>query len=299
MIDERLLSLYILSKEKNYTKTANTLNLTQPAISHHIKSLEKEYNQKLIVKKGKNLTLTPAGEILVQYYDKFKSLDVRMNEDITNINSLNKFIDIGITLTAGEYLIPSILNIIIKSIPNISINFHTDNMEKIYKGVKNDVLDFAIIEGQFPKETSINSFLLAEDEMILVTSPSHTFKNMKKINRLLLQKERLILRERKSNTRTLIEEFLNNNGDSISRYNVMLELENINLIKELVSQNYGVSILPRSVCQQEIKKGKLIEVELEDFHIHRGIYIVYKNKCAYLNICQEIENVIASKKSFE
>lgn len=296
MIDERLLSLYILSKEKNYTKTANTLNLTQPAISHHIKSLEKEYNQKLIVKKGKNLTLTPAGEILVQYYDKFKSLDVRMNEDITNINSLNKFIDIGITLTAGEYLIPSILNIIIKSIPNISINFHTDNMEKIYKGVKNDVLDFAIIEGQFPKETSINSFLLAEDEMILVTSPSHTFKNMKKINRLLLQKERLILRERKSNTRTLIEEFLNNNGDSISRYNVMLELENINLIKELVSQNYGVSILPRSVCQQEIKKGKLIEVELEDFHIHRGIYIVYKNKCAYLNICQEIENVIASKK---
>ena len=270
MIDERLLSLYILSKEKNYTKTANTLNLTQPAISHHIKSLEKEYNQKLIVKKGKNLTLTPAGEILVQYYDKFKSLDVRMNEDITNINSLNKFIDIGITLTAGEYLIPSILNIIIKSIPNISINFHTDNMEKIYKGVKNDVLDFAIIEGQFPKETSINSFLLAEDEMILVTSPSHTFKNMKKINRLLLQKERLILRERKSNTRTLIEEFLNNNGDSISRYNVMLELENINLIKELVSQNYGVSILPRSVCQQEIKKGKLIEVELEDFHIHRG-----------------------------
>ena len=299
MIDERLLSLYILSKEKNYTKTANTLNLTQPAISHHIKSLEKEYNQKLIVKKGKNLTLTPAGEILVQYYDKFKSLDVRMNEDITNINSLNKFIDIGITLTAGEYLIPSILNIIIKSIPNISINFHTDNMEKIYKGVKNDVLDFAIIEGQFPKETSINSFLLAEDEMILVTSPSHTFKNMKKINRLLLQKERLILRERKSNTRTLIEEFLNNNGDSISRYNVMLELENINLIKELVSQNYGVSILARSVCQQEIKKGKLIEVELEDFHIHRGIYIVYKNKCAYLNICQEIENVIASKKSFE
>lgn len=295
MIDERLLSLYILSKEKNYTKTANTLNLTQPAISHHIKSLEKEYNQKLIVKKGKNLTLTPAGEILVQYYDKFKSLDVRMNEDITNINSLNKFIDIGITLTAGEYLIPSILNIIIKSIPNISINFHTDNMEKIYNGVKNDVLDFAIIEGQFPKETSINSFLLAEDEMILVTSPSHTFKNMKKINRLLLQKERLILRERKSNTRTLIEEFLNNNGDSISRYNVMLELENINLIKELVSQNYGVSILPRSVCQQEIKKGKLIEVELEDFHIHRGIYIVYKNKCAYLNICQEIENVIASK----
>ena len=299
MIDERLLSLYILSKEKNYTKTANTLNLTQPAISHHIKSLEKEYNQKLIVKKGKNLTLTPAGEILVQYYDKFKSLDVRMNEDITNINSLNKFIDIGITLTAGEYLIPSILNIIIKSIPNISINFHTDNMEKIYKGVKNDVLDFAIIEGQFPKETSINSFLLAEDEMILVTSPSHTFKNMKKINRLLLQKERLILRERKSNTRTLIEEFLNNNGDSISRYNVMLELENINLIKELVSQNYGVSILPSSVYQQEIKKGKLIEVELEDFHIHRGIYIVYKNKCAYLNICQEIENVIASKKSFE
>ena len=299
MIDERLLSLYILSKEKNYTKTANTLNLTQPAISHHIKSLEKEYNQKLIVKKGKNLTLTPAGEILVQYYDKFKSLDVRMNEDITNINSLNKFIDIGITLTAGEYLIPSILNIIIKSIPNISVNFHTDNMEKIYKGVKNDVLDFAIIEGQFPRETSINSFLLAEDEMILVTSPSHTFKNMKKINRLLLQKERLILRERKSNTRTLIEEFLNNNGDSISRYNVMLELENINLIKELVSQNYGVSILPRSVCQQEIKKGKLIEVELEDFHIHRGIYIVYKNKCAYLNICQEIENVIASKKSFE
>ena len=299
MIDERLLSLYIISKEKNYTKTANTLNLTQPAISHHIKSLEKEYNQKLIVKKGKNLTLTPAGEILVQYYDKFKSLDVRMNEDITNINSLNKFIDIGITLTAGEYLIPSILNIIIRSIPNISINFHTDNMEKIYKGVKNDVLDFAIIEGQFPKETSINSFLLAEDEMILVTSPSHTFKNMKKINRLLLQKERLILRERKSNTRTLIEEFLNNNGDSISRYNVMLELENINLIKELVSQNYGVSILPRSVCQQEIKKGKLIEVELEDFHIHRGIYIVYKNKCAYLNICQEIENVIASKKSFE
>ena len=299
MIDERLLSLYILSKEKNYTKTANTLNLTQPAISHHIKSLEKEYNQKLIVKKGKNLTLTPAGEILVQYYDKFKSLDVRMNEDITNINSLNKFIDIGITLTAGEYLIPSILNIIIKSIPNISINFHTDNMEKIYKGVKNDVLDFAIIEGQFPKETSINSCLLAEDDMFLVTSPSHTFKNMKKINRLLLQKERLILRERKSNTRTLIEEFLNNNGDSISRYNVMLELENINLIKELVSQNYGVSILPRSVCQQEIKKGKLIEVELEDFHIHRGIYIVYKNKCAYLNICQEIENVIASKKSFE
>ena len=111
--------------------------------------------------------------------------------------------------------------------------------------------------------------------------------------------DKILIAEDDEKLRNELEIFLNNNGDSISRYNVMLELENINLIKELVSQNYGVSILPRSVCQQEIKKGKLIEVELEDFHIHRGIYIVYKNKCAYLNICQEIENVIASKKSFE
>ena len=279
MIDEKLKTLITLAQIKNYTKAAKILNITQPAVTQHIQNLEKEYNIKIFEKDKKELLPTYQGSILIKNAQKIMQLHENLLLELKESHTHQKNISIGITMTATDYLIEDILEICNRQYPNCAINFHTDVLTNIYNRLKMYEFDFAIVDGTLSSK-KIESDLLNDDHFCLITSIDHPFASLKGVSLEMIRQEKLILRHKKSNTRELIEDYLTTHYDTIHNYNVILELENVALIKELVAKNYGISIMPYSVCKTDIENQKLKELKISDMHLGRGIYLIYLKKNA-------------------
>lgn len=277
MMDEKLKTLVTLAKIKNYTKTAKILSITQPAVTQHIQALENEYGIKIFEKNKKELIPTLQGAILIENAHKFMQLHENLLLELKESQTHLKNISIGITMTATDYLIEDILEICNQIYPNCSINFHTDILTNIYNRLKMYEFDFAIVDGTSSSK-KIDSYLLYDDHFCLITSMEHPFASLKNVTLEMIRQEKLILRHKKSNTRELIENYLTTHYDTIRNYNVILELENVSLIKELVSKNYGISIMPYSVCKTDIENQKLKALKITDMHLGRGIYLIYLKK---------------------
>ena len=142
MLKERLKTLVLLDKEKNYTKTAKLLNISQPAVSQHIKSLEDDYNIIIFKRTGKELKTTKEGEILIKNAKRLLAIDKNIDKELLLSTTSLRKVDIGITLTASGYFIPELLNEFKEKYSEIRYNFHTDISENIFERLKYHELDF-------------------------------------------------------------------------------------------------------------------------------------------------------------
>jgi len=274
MIDDKLNTLIVLAKEKNYTKTAEICNITQPAVTQHIKALESYYKIKIFKRKGKDLLITNEGEILIKNIKRLMALNHSINKELSFSLTSNKRLDIGITLTAGGYFIPEILTVFKEKFPKMRFNFHTDIAENIYERIKSYELDFAIIDGT-PTDDSLESELLIKDELIIIAPKDHPLTEIDNVTIDMLKREKFILRLEKAHTRMAFENYLFNHLDSINNFDVILEIDNTALIKQLIINDHGLSIMSRAICEPNLKQGVIKEIKVENFKIERGIYLVY------------------------
>lgn len=290
MIDDKLNTLLVLAKEKSYTKTAEICNITQPAVTQHIKSLEKFYNIKIFKRKGSNLIVTNEGRILIKNAKRLLAMNKNLEKEISQSINSNTKLDIGITLTAGGYFIPELLDVFKEKFPNMRFNFHTDIAENIYDRLKYYELDFAIIDGT-PAEKNFESTLLAKDELIVIGPKDHPLTKKKNVTLDMLKKENFILRHEKAHTRMAFEGYLFNHLDSIENFNVILEIDNTALIKQLIIEGHGLSIMSKAICEANIKQGVIEEIKVKDFKLNRGIYLIYPNEMKNNPVIKSIENL--------
>lgn len=153
--------------------------------------------------------------------------------------------------------------------------------------LKNYEIDLAVVEGKI-QDTSINSILLDTDSLVLVVSNNHPLAKKNIVTIDSLKKEPLILRRPSSGTRNLFTAHLESHSISIADFNVILEVDNIATIKDLIRRNIGVSILSRSVCLDELKKGKITVLPIENLSMIREINILYYSDFKYVDILQSI-----------
>lgn len=277
MINEKLKTLIALDKVKSYTKAAQICNLTQPAITQHIKALEDQYNIQIFQRvKGKLIT-TQDGKILIKNAKRLLAMNKNIDKELFLSKTNHRKLDIGITPTASYYLIPEILNLFREKHPNILFNFHTDTVENITERLKYLELDFAIVDGGISHPT-FTSIKLVKDEIILIAPADHPFTKLNEITWDMLKNEKLILRHKTAHTRRTVENILLNNGDSIDNYEVILELDNTSLIRHLVRDGHGLSFTSKSICLEDLDNGYIKEVKIKDFHLERDVYIVHQKK---------------------
>lgn len=274
MIDEKLNTLIVLANEKNYTRTAEICNITQPAVSQHIKALEKYYGITIFKRVGRDLIITNEGKVLIKNVKRLLALNHSINKELSYSLTTNKKLDIGITLTAGGYFIPEILNLFKENFPNLRFNFHTDIASNIFERLKIYELDFAIIDGT-PTDSNFEHELLIQDELIFIAPKNHPLTKIDNVTFDMLKKEKFILRHEKAHTRMAFENYLFNHLDSISNFNVILEIDNTALIKQLIIEGHGLSIMSRAICEPNLKQGVIKEVKVKDFKLERGIYLIY------------------------
>lgn len=290
MIDFKLVTFLTVVKVGNFTRAANILNLTQPAISQHIKYLENYYGVKLFKNKNKNMELTEEGKILFKYGRQVESISNIVHMKLKD--SVNKRYIVGATLTIGGYVIPSIIGEYKRENGDIDVILKVENTNTVIKMLYKGEIELGVIEGIFDKK-KIEYTKFKEDELILVTSPNHKFANKNFVTIEEVLGDKLILRESGSGTRQIFEEHLFKIGITRGDYNIYMEIGNISAIVSLVKSNLGCTIISREAVKENIKDGSLKEIKIKNFNMKREFNFIYlkdgneKFIKSFINFCKE------------
>ena len=286
MIDLKIKTLLTVAEEKNFTKAANKLNLTQPAVSHQIKELEDELQEQLFIRKKGDIIPTPIGDIVLNYARKFVAMHNKMLDDIKHNHKIN--IKLGITHTADSNKITEIIGSYLINNPGLSVTIITDTTNNLYKMVENYELDLAIVDNK--KNVKLNYLPLDTDYLVCVVNNNSPLAKKKIVTLKELKKENLILRLDSSYTRKLFESTLESINESINSFKIILELDNIETIKDLVRKDMGVSILAKNTCIDEVNRKKLTILPIENLSMVRKNYIIYTDYFNYIDNVKELIN---------
>lgn len=287
MLDIKLATLLTVAKEKNFTKAAEKLSLTQPAVSHHIGQLEDELGTRIFVRAKTGLRLTPEGEIVLRYAERLRSLYDKMLEELNDSERHMTKIRVGITHTAESNLITEILAKYGAQEDNITITVITDTIKHLYTMLAAYQLDLAFIEGK-PSDSAFHHILLDTDYLACVLPVTHPLAAQSMVSLAELKNEQMILRLPSSGTRRLFEAALLSINESIHSFNIAMEVDNIATIKDLIRKELGVSILPKSACMDELKKGKLAVLPIENLSMPREMNIVYNRDFSHTEILHDL-----------
>ena len=274
MVDPKLHSLMKVVETGSFTRAAEQLSLTQPAVSQHIRSLESELNVRIFERKNNELHVTHEGEMVIKYARRMLSLYNNLRKDLTSEKRQLTSLTVGITHTAESNAIAEALARYVNSRSGVTIKIITDSQSNLHDMLKNYELDFAIVEGKI-NDPSLKYLILDTDCLVLAVSPGHRLAHRGMVTIGELQKEKMILRLPDSNTRNLFVAHLESNNMSINDFNVVLEVDNMATIKDLIRRDFGVSILARSVCLDELRKGKITVLPVENLSMMREINLAY------------------------
>lgn len=287
MIDPKVISLLAVVKYKSFTKAAQELSITQPAVSHHISQLESDLGVSIFLRKKKELVLTEAGKLVVKYAQRMNAVYCGLQEALADRERHITRLRIGITHTAESNIVAEILAKYGSKHSDTLITIFTAPTDDLYTMLKNYELDLAIVEGT-PTNPSFNSLLLDTDSLVCVAANSNPISKRSMVTISDLCRQRMILRLPKSGTVNLLASCLESINRSLDEFNVILEVDNIATIKDLIRKNMGVSILPQSTCMDEVRKGKLTILPIENLSMIRQTNIVYLKDFSHPDVLQEI-----------
>lgn len=287
MLDPKLDTLLLVAEKKNFTRAAQALSLTQPAVSHHISQLEQELEVRLFVRGNGDLMLTPEGETVLRYVRRMKALEKKMAEELQEAGRRLTRLRIGITHTAESSIVAEVLARYTNENPGISITIVTDNINNLYDMLENFELDLAVVEGRSTRP-ELSALMLDTDYLVCVLANTHPLSHSSMITLDEIRQEKLILRLPNSETRVRFESALAAIGESIADFQVILEVDNVATIKDLIRKNLGISILARSACMDELRKGKLTALPIENLSMTRETNLVYHRDFAHKETLQDI-----------
>ena len=290
MIDPKLVTLLTVNELNSFTKAAQKLSLPQPAASQHVRQLEKELGVTIFVRGEGNLKLTSEGEIVIKYAKRIVSLYQNLQQSLKDERRHARKITVGITHTSESNIMVEVLAKYSSFSEGTRITIISDAINNLYMKLKTYEIDLAIVEGRIT-DPNFNSVMLDTDSLILAVSNKNPLSKKSMVTLNELKKENLILRLPDSGTRNLFISHLESNNVSLDEFNVILEVDNVATIKDLVRRDFGVSILARSACANELKKGKMAGLPIENLSMTREINMVYHKDFEHTDLLQNIMRI--------
>ena len=289
MLDFRVETFLAVCQTMNFTRAAEQLHITQPAVSQHIHALEEQYSTKLFRSQGKQLQLTESGRLFFRTAAAMHHDDLRLREALHQENTRRR-LRFGATLTIGEYIMPGPLHRLLEREPDIQLYMLTANTQELLKLLDQGELDFAIVEGYFDKQ-AYDSLVYCTQRYIPVCSAEHPFSHpVRRLEDLL--EERLLVREPGSGTRNVLERALEARNLGVRNFRRVTELGSLNLIKSLACAGAGISFFYQPVVQQELEAGKLREIPLEDCSIYHDFTFLWRRGSLFAADYREIYSLL-------
>ena len=276
MIDTKLLTFLTLLEEKSYTKTASKLYITQPAVTHHIKTLEKDYDITLFTN-PKNFELTKSGMMLLDYA---KSLKLQEELLLTNLHKQESFIcNVGFT-NMVKSIIPETKEIqdALGMVP--MFNAYTEDSDSIIDGLLSGRLDFAFVDNSFDS-SCFESILLTTEKVVLVGNPEGQYKNKDRLTREALAVATIVLHDSNSGLSKCVLNSLKSKNIRFKN-NYTIQTNDIDLMKKLVVLSDGIAFMYYDSVKDDIESGKLKKFDILNLQISQNIYVLY-NKASRLD----------------
>lgn len=289
MIDSRVATFLDVCKTMNYTRTAENLNMTQPAVSQHIRGMEEFYGVKIFSYKNKKLELTNQGKYLKKHLETI-SHDVKyLQESVQKIKTRTK-IKIGATLSIGEFYLPDRFSDFMNRNPKLDISLTIADTRELLFRLDNGDVDFILCEGYFDKNEYAYK-LIKTEEMCIVCSAEYDIRNIKALKDLF--EHPMLCRENGSGTREIFENYLHEYNYSFENFISVSEFTSPHLIKKLLLDGLGISVLYKTVVEKEIQKKLLKVIEIPEFHVSHEFNAVWKQNSVFeKQYCEWIDDIL-------
>ncbi len=263
MADRRLQVFHTVARLLSFTKAAESLHMTQPAVTFQVRQLEEYFNTRLFDRTHNRISLTDAGQRVYEYADRIFSLYSEMENAVRDLTGeVSGVLLLGASTTIAEYMLPALLGDFKAKYPEVSIRLQVANTDGIVSMVENNVIDLGVVEAPVG-----NKNLVVEncrmDQMVLIVPPGHELAKMKSVPILELTRHPYICREEGSGTREVMLEAVTDAGGNPQDLDIVMELGSPEAVKGAVEAGMGISILSRATIDKELKLGTLVAVNLE------------------------------------
>ena len=274
MADRRLQVFHAVAKQMSFTKAAETLFMTQPAVTFQIKQLEEHFNTRLFERGHGRIALTPAGEIVLDYAERILSLSAELETRLREMTGrLSGPLLIGASTTIAEFLLPRVLGEFKSLHPEVQPKLVVANSEAIENRVAEHTLDIGLIEA--PSHLpSLLTEMCCEDELQVIVSPRHPLAKAKSVTPKHLLAYPYVSRESGSGTREFTDLYFRKAGVNPGELSVVMELGSPEALKGVVETGLGFAILSKATVAKEQKLGELVAVPLSP-KLLRSLSLVY------------------------
>lgn len=263
MSDRRLHVFYTVAKLLSFTKAADTLHMTQPAVTFQVRQLEEYFNTRLFDRTHNRINLTNAGQRVFEFAERIFELYSEMENSVRElIGDVSGVLTLGASTTIAEYMLPALLGDFKRKHPEVNIHLTVSNTDGIVRMVEDNKIDLGVVEAPVSNKNLVVE-MCRVDHLKAVVAPFHELANRGKVSVDELLKHPFIFREEGSGTRDVVSEYLQTYSTDGAIPNVAMELGSPEAVKGSVEVGMGVSILSLAVIQKELRLQSLVALDLD------------------------------------
>jgi DNA-binding transcriptional LysR family regulator len=289
MADRRLQVFHTVARLLSFTKAADSLHMTQPAVTFQVRQLEEYFNTRLFDRTHNRISLTEAGKRVYEHADKIFELYREMDNAVRELTGeISGVLALGASTTIAEYMLPALLGDFKHQYPNVTLRLKISNTDGVVSMVENNTIDLAVVEAPVSnKNLAVESCCM--DELMLVVPPKHPLARARTLQAADLRGLPFICREEGSGTLEVICDYLGNAGLSLSDMEMVMELGSPEAVKGAVEAGMGVSLVSRVTVHKELALGTLVAVPL-DPPITRPFSFVHQKQKFRMRAVDELLN---------
>ncbi|HIJ82865.1 MAG: transcriptional regulator, LysR family [Magnetococcales bacterium] len=276
--DTRLRVFHAVAKHLSFTRAAEELYLTQPAVTFQIRQLEEHFNTRLFDRHHNRISLTEAGEMVFSYSERILELYRETEKAISEMTGETRgIIKLGASTTIGEYLLPPILSGYHEKFPRVQVRLSVDNTRLVVRKLEDATIDMGMVEGPIANK-NITVAPCFEDELVVIFPPGHPFESMEEIPPAKLKDHPFVSREEGSGTRMVISEHLGKSGISYEHLDMILELGTTESVKAAVEGGVGFSIISSVALRKELQLQSLRVGRVKGIKFKRHLNFVFQKQ---------------------
>lgn len=286
MADRRLQVFHTVARLMSFTKAAESLHMTQPAVTFQVRQLEEHFNTRLFDRTHNRISLTEVGGQVYQYADQIFELYARMENSVRELTGdVSGAIIIGASTTIAEYMLPALLGDFKARYPEVEIQLKVSNSEGIVAMVESNVIDLGVVESPVANKNLVVEHC-SEDHLVAILPPRHPLAKRKSLSFPELLEYPFICREEGSGTREVINDYLGCLDETV-QMRVAMELGSPEAVKGAVEAGMGVSVMSGTTIQKELRLGTLVSVAMNP-PLTRPFSFVHQKQKFRIKVMEEL-----------
>ncbi len=293
---EYLKTFQALIQLGSFSAVAKKLSISQPAVSFQMQKLEHDLGVRLVNRNQKRLSITDAGRRLLEFAKTVSGEEYELMKDIGHMrNEIMGELLIAASTTPGEYILPDLVGAFIKKHTAVKAHVAIEDSASVISSVKDGIYEVGFCGSAPPKGQGIESFKVAEDEIVLIVSPEHPFASRKQISFTEMKNESFIFREATSGTQRSVEIMMEKAGFNVMQLTPRLILGSSQAIVSAVEKHAGIAFVSNLAIKKSLESGTIRQIDIADIHMRRDFFCIYYAERLETKIIEEFVKFIRLK----